>query len=143
MPGAAVTSHLVNSKKGNIYQSETNVLNSRFEELPESYPNPSSSEYSSLHLLGACTGLIAASAVASADSLITLLPLAVEAVRIAFRTGAFVSDVADRIAGRPETSESWSTVVAVTDKEAAEIAIRKWNQTNVKSYLFQSGMFCH
>ena len=107
------------------------MLDSRFEELPASYPNPASCDHSSLHLLGVCTGLIAASAVASADSLIALLPLAVEAVKIAFRMGAFVSDVAGRLAGLPETSESWSTVVAVTDTEAAEIAVGKWNQTHV------------
>ena len=131
MPGAAVTFHVVNRKKDDLYQSGTNVLNSRFEDVPTSYPNPASSDHSSLHLLGACTGLIAASAVASADSLITLLPLAVDAVRIAFRIGAFVSDVAGRLVGLPKTSDSWSTVVAVTDKEAAEIAVGKWNQTHV------------
>ena len=131
MPGAAVTFHVVNGKNGNAYSFETNVLDSRFEELPASYPNPASSDHSSLHLLGACTGLIAAAAVASADSLITLLPLAVEAVKIAFRMGAFVSEVAGRLAGLPETSDSWSTVVAVTDKEAAEIALENWNQTHV------------
>ena len=80
MPGAAVAFHVVNRREGNIYQSETNVLNNRFEEFLESYPNPASCDHSSLHLLGACTGLIAASAIASADSLITLLPLAVEPV---------------------------------------------------------------
>ena len=52
-------------------------------------------------------------------------------MRIAFRMGAFVSDVAGRPAGRPEASESRSTVVVVTDKEAAEIAVGKWNQTHV------------
>lgn len=118
-------------KKGLLSQSKTNALNSRFEELPASYPNPASSDHSSLHLLGACTGLIAASAVASADSLVTLLPLAVEAVRIAFRVGAVVSDVASRLVGRPETSQSWSTVITVTDQEAAEMAVGKWNQAHV------------
>lgn len=76
--------------------------------------------------------MIAASAVAPADSLITLLPLAVEAVRIAFRTGSFVSDVAGRLVRLSDALDSWSTVVAVTDKEAAETALKEWNQIHVK-----------
>lgn len=107
------------------------VLSSHFEELPKSYLNSSSSDVPSSHLLGACTGLLAASAVASADSLITLLPLAVEAVRIAFRTGSLVSKVAGRLVGLPAAFDSWSTVVAVKDKEAAGIALEEWNRVHV------------
>ncbi|OAP61532.1 hypothetical protein AYL99_03735 [Fonsecaea erecta] len=68
-------------------------------------------------LVGLCTGLIAAAAVASSDSLTALLPLAVEAVRIAFRAGAQVGKVADQIEcdSKPQ---SWSTIVAADEKSA-------------------------
>ncbi|KAK5198467.1 polyketide synthase [Exophiala xenobiotica] len=68
-------------------------------------------------LVGLCTGLIAASAVASADSLTALLPLAVESVRIAFRAGAHVGRVAEQIEGDSK-SGSWSTIVAADEKSA-------------------------
>lgn len=113
------------------YKLGTNKLSSHFEELPSSYPNSSSSDISSWHILGAGTGLIAASAVASANSLITLLPLAVEAVRIAFRTGFYVGDVTGRLVGLRDV-DSWSTVVAISDKKAAEIALEELNHIHVK-----------
>ena len=58
-----------------------------------------------------------ATAVASADSLTALIPLAIEAVRIAFRTGAHVGKVAQQIEGDTR-SLSWSTIVAADDKSA-------------------------
>lgn len=46
--------------------------------------------------------------------------------------GSFVSDVAGRLVGLPDTFDSRSTVAAVTDKEAAEFALEKWNQIRVQ-----------
>lgn len=88
-----------------------------FEERPKSCI-PSSSPGSDVKLVGLCTGLIAASAVASADSLSTLLPLAIEAIRISFRTGAHVGQVSQHVdceAGK----ESWSTIVSVEESTAS------------------------
>jgi iterative type I PKS product template protein len=67
-----------------------------------------------------CTGLIAGCVVASSKSVGDLLPLAVEAVRIAFRTGTCVGTAAEAIDGSPE---SWSTIVAGIPENAAKSAI--------------------
>lgn len=82
--------------------------------------------------MGLCTGLIAASTIASADSLTALLPLAVEAVRIAFRIGAHVGDVAERLEEWRNQQETWSTIV-VADERLAEAALEKFHEENVKS----------
>ncbi|KIW13453.1 hypothetical protein PV08_08641 [Exophiala spinifera] len=90
-------------------------------------------------LVGLCTGLIAASAVASADSLTALLPLAVESVRIAFRAGAHVGKVAEQIEGDSKTG-SWSTIVAADEKsaQAALDAFHKEKGTSPTSRLWIS-----
>lgn len=130
MSSAALTFHLVSS--GHKYSfTGTNVPHSYIEELPGGYLRPSSSGSPSPQLLGACTGLIAASAIASAGSLTTLLPLAVEAVRVAFRIGSYVGDIAQRVGGPHDVLESWSTIVAVSDKKAAEIALDDYNKEYV------------
>ncbi|RMZ77257.1 hypothetical protein DV738_g4532, partial [Chaetothyriales sp. CBS 135597] len=84
-----------------------------FEERVPSYI-PSSAN---TRLVGLCTGLLAAAAIASADSLTALIPLAVEAVRIAFRVGAHVGRVAQQIECASR-SQSWSTIVAADEKSA-------------------------
>lgn len=84
-----------------------------------------------MRLLGLCTRLLAASAVASVDSLIALLPVTVETVRIAFRTGAHVADVAKRL-DLSTTPESWSTIVAVADADAADKALNNLHQEQVR-----------
>lgn len=84
-----------------------------------------------MHLLGLCTGLLAASAVASVDSLIALLPVAVETVRVAFRTGAHVADVAQRVEILSDTHESWSIVFAVADIDSAEEALNNFHHEHV------------
>ncbi|KAI1621793.1 polyketide synthase [Exophiala viscosa] len=90
-------------------------------------------------LVGLCTGLIAATAIASADSLTALVPLAVEAVRIAFRAGAHVGRVAEQIEGDSK-SLSWSTIVAADEKsaQAALDAFHKEKGTSPTSKLWIS-----
>ena len=127
MSSAALTFHLVSSAN-KISSTHTNVLRSYIDEQPGGYLRPCSSDSPGPRLLGACTGLVAASAIASAGSLTTLLPLAVEAVRIAFRIGSYVGDVAQRVGGPHDVLESWSTIVAVSDKKAAEAALGEYNQ---------------
>ncbi|EXJ93814.1 hypothetical protein A1O1_02207 [Capronia coronata CBS 617.96] len=84
-----------------------------FEERRPSYIQPNTDA----RLVGLCTGLIAAAAIASSDSLTALVPLAVEAVRIAFRAGAHVGRVAQQIEGESKP-QSWSTIVAADEKSA-------------------------
>ncbi|KAJ4291070.1 polyketide synthase [Kalmusia sp. IMI 367209] len=87
-------------------------------------PNPTNTR-----VLGLCTGLIAGSVVASAKSVADLLPLAVEAVRIAFRTGTCVGAAADAI---DSAKESWSTIVAGISEKFAKSAITEFhNERNI------------
>lgn len=95
---------------------------SAFEEQTHTYISP----HADVRLVGLCTGLLAATAVASADSLTALIPLAVEAVRIAFRTGAHVGKVAQQIEGDTR-SLSWSTIVAA-DEKSAQAAIDEFHK---------------
>lgn len=78
-----------------------------------------------------CTGLIAATAIASANSLTGLLPLAIEAVRVAFRVGAHVATVSDRLEERSDAQASWSTSLAMANQKSAEVALEKFHADNV------------
>ncbi|KIV92850.1 hypothetical protein PV10_04114 [Exophiala mesophila] len=93
-----------------------------FEERVPSYIQPNAD----VKLVGLCTGLLAAVAIASADSLTALIPLAVETVRIAFRAGAHVGKVALQIEGDSK-SQSWSTIVAA-DEKSAQAALDQFHQ---------------
>lgn len=61
--------------------------------------------------LGLCTGALAAAAVACSKSTLNLVPLAVDAVTVAFRTGLHVSDAARRISSVEDSAQSWSVVI--------------------------------
>ena len=86
---------------------------------------------SNTRILGLCTGLLAAAAVASARSLTDLIPLAVEAVRIAFRTGAHVSTASDALGQKSQVRESWSTIVPGVTENAAQAAIDEFHTQSV------------
>ena len=61
--------------------------------------------------LGVCTGALAAAAVSCSRSVLELLPLAVDAVTVAFRTGMQVVDVAQRIGPSDAPDQSWSIII--------------------------------
>ena len=86
---------------------------------------------SNTRILGLCTGLLAAAAVASARSLTDLIPLAVEAVRVAFRTGAYVGAASDALDQKNQARESWSTIVPNVSESAARVAIDEFHKQNV------------
>lgn len=50
-------------------------------------------------------------AVASAPSMIEILPFAVKAVRVAFRTGAVVAKVSSQLQEPRDTRDSWSMLI--------------------------------
>lgn len=85
-------------------------------------PNPSNTR-----ILGLCTGLIAGSVVASARSLEEMLPLATEAVRIAFRAGSCVGAAKDALEHAANAKESWSTIVTGISENAAKSAIAEFH----------------
>jgi iterative type I PKS product template protein len=79
-------------------------------------------------MVGLCTGLLAASVVASSKTLSDLMPLAVEAVRIAFRAGTCVGAAKDALEPAVNAKESWSTIVTGTSESAAKTAIASFHE---------------
>jgi Starter unit:ACP transacylase in aflatoxin biosynthesis len=100
-----------------------------YEDFPLEYPRTSTT-----HILGVCTGLLAASAVASSRSLTSLLPLAVQTLRIAFRLGSRVATVGHQVESRTSVPQTWSTIVLGISSDDAEIALSEFNENHV-SYI--------
>ncbi|KAK9417967.1 putative Polyketide synthase [Seiridium unicorne] len=74
------------------------------------------------YLSGLCTGLFAATAIASSPSLPSLLPIAVQVVLMAYRVGSHVASLAERLSPSVDNSESWTYVVpGATEAEAKSI----------------------
>jgi hypothetical protein len=90
---------------------------SHHEETTQPYPLSSGSL-----LLGICTGLLAASAVSSAQSLSGLIPVAIEAVLTAFRTGLLAMKIRDSVESG-SASSSWSIVISGIDQEFASTSL--------------------
>ncbi|KAK4214708.1 hypothetical protein QBC37DRAFT_372701 [Rhypophila decipiens] len=67
-------------------------------------------QHGNTHLVGLCSGLFAASAIASTPSLSALVPVAVQVVLIAFRTGSYVYNLGERLSPAHEKSESWTYI---------------------------------
>ena len=100
------------------------------------YKGSGSDEYpthSSTHIVGSCTGLLAAAAVSSARNLVDLLPLAVELVSIAYRIGSVVTETRDHIEQAPSRSSSWSVVLPGLRKEEAFDTLKNFHENNVRS----------
>ncbi|KAF2129822.1 polyketide synthase-like protein [Dothidotthia symphoricarpi CBS 119687] len=94
-----------------------------YSENPSELPTPANTR-----VLGLCTGLIAGSVVASARSLSELLPLATEAVRIAFRVGTCVGAAKDVLEQARNAQESWSTIVTGISESAAKSALAAFHE---------------
>ena len=110
-----------------VWWSRTNEMITRFfEENPLEYLQSSATQ-----ILGVCTGLLAASAVASATSLISLVPLAVQTVKIAFRLGSRVATTGQRLESPANQNQKWSTIVLGISSEAAEPALKELNDKQV------------
>ena len=70
------------------------------------------------HIIGLCTGLLTGAAVSCCRSLTELIPVAVQTVLVAFRTGIVVTDVRGRIdMGEPD--RSWSIMIPGLAGDAA------------------------
>ncbi|KAF1839562.1 polyketide synthase [Decorospora gaudefroyi] len=94
-----------------------------YAENPTELPNPANTR-----VVGLCTGLLAGSVVASARSLSELVPLATEAVRIAFRAGTCVGAAKEAIEGASHAKEAWSTIVTSISEDAAKDAIAAFHE---------------
>ena len=75
-------------------------------------------------MLGLCTGTLAAAAVACSRSTLDLIPMAVDAVVVAFRIGLHVTDTAERFAPLPASDRTWSIIVS--GLAAAEAAVTQF-----------------
>jgi starter unit:ACP transacylase-like protein len=83
------------------------------------------------YLLGLCTGLFAACAVASTPSVSTLIPLAVQVVLMAFRAGSHVASMAERLS--PSSSnESWNHLFAGLQESAAISALESFHTSQAR-----------
>ncbi|KAJ9668079.1 hypothetical protein H2201_001885 [Coniosporium apollinis] len=81
---------------------------------------------------GACIGLLAAAAISSAQTVIDLLPPAVEAVLVAFHTGLRTMETRDYIERSPSTA-NWCMVVAAPDEYMVSAAIEDYSRAKCLS----------
>lgn len=81
-------------------------------------------------ILGLCTGALAAAAVGCSRSTLELIPIAVDAVIVAFRTGMYVTDVAQRVESSDASNQSWSVIVPGL---ASIEAVHKFNEQTVRT----------
>lgn len=81
-------------------------------------------------LIGLCTGLFAAAAISSAPSLSGLVPVAVQFVLMAFRTGAHVAALAERLQGNSEGSE-WTYVLPALGMAETSSILKDFHSENV------------
>lgn len=80
-------------------------------------------------LSGLCTGLFAATAIASSHSLSTLLPIAVQVVLMAFRTGSHVASLAERLSPSGAKSESWTYVLPSVQETQANSILEEFHKS--------------
>lgn len=81
--------------------------------------------------MGLCTGIFAATAITSAPTLSTLVPIAVEMVLVAFRAGLYISKIADILENKTDESESWTYLVPDTDEAKAREILGDFHTSNV------------
>ena len=84
-------------------------------------------------VVGLSTGLLAAAVVALSPTIPAIMPLAVEAVLIAFRLGVYVKTTASNIEMSPVHDEdsSWSYVIPGKEKSDAQNALDDFHQDKV------------
>lgn len=82
---------------------------------------------------GLCSGMFAAAAITSTPTLSTLVPVAVQVVLMAFRTGSHVAAMAERLS--PSTmdhSESWTSIVPGMTGDNAHATVESFNESKVR-----------
>ncbi|KAK0720633.1 hypothetical protein B0H67DRAFT_197461 [Lasiosphaeris hirsuta] len=81
-------------------------------------------------LVGLCSGLFAASAIASTPTLSTLVPVAVQVVLMAFRTGSYVHKLGERLNPATEQSESWTYIFPGLKVDETNKALEEFHQSS-------------
>ncbi len=90
--------------------------------------------------MGLCTGLLAAAAIASSPALPALIPLGVEIVLIAFRTGLCVGTAARSLELSRDGAASWSFIVTGTDDKEAQATITAFHKEKVCAFSTYQGV---
>ncbi|KAB5525769.1 hypothetical protein GE09DRAFT_1152588 [Coniochaeta sp. 2T2.1] len=80
--------------------------------------------------VGLCSGLFAATAVASTPSLSALVPVAVEVVLMAFRVGTHVHGLAEKLSPTAEASESWTHIYPGVKEAQASKVLAEFHEAN-------------
>lgn len=75
--------------------------------------------------------MLAAAAITLTPTLSTLIPVAVQVVLMAFRTGSHVGAMAERLCPQIEHAESWTYEVPDTNEAEAQATLDKFNKANV------------
>lgn len=87
-----------------------------------------------MFLGGLCSGMFAAAAITSTPTLSTLVPVAVQIVLMAFRTGNHVAAMAERLCTTTtERSESWTYILPGMTGDEASSTLEKFNMSRVCS----------
>lgn len=81
--------------------------------------------------VGLCSGLFAATAVASTPSLSTLVPVAVQVVLMAFRVGMYVHSLAEKLSPSLEASESWTHIYPGVKEGQASTVLSEFHASAV------------
>jgi hypothetical protein len=93
------------------------------------YPSPNG-----VCILGLCTGTLAAAAISCCRTVSELLPVAIETVLVAFRTGICTLDVRNRIEPSTESCLSWSIAVGGSSAAQVAAALKEFRRDNVRIY---------
>ncbi|CAG8979843.1 hypothetical protein HYALB_00002615 [Hymenoscyphus albidus] len=96
----------------------------RAEKVPEDFTSPDTTT-----LVGTGIGLFAAAAVSCSPSLSSLLPIAVQASILSFRTGCFISTLSGQLSGSSDNASSWAYTVS-GDELSSLKAILNFNESN-------------
>jgi hypothetical protein len=84
--------------------------------------------------VGLCSGLFAATAVASTPSLSTLVPVAVEIVLMAFRVGTHVHSLAEKLSPTAESSDSWTHIYPGVKESQASTVLAEFHKFDVSPH---------
>lgn len=97
------------------------------------YPHPSRS-----FVVGLCAGSLAAAAISTSRSVFELVPAAIEAVLIAFRTGLRSVEVRQDIEPNAQMSSSWSFILSMQEGQASS-ALQEHAKATVRDLRSASG----
>lgn len=105
-------------------------IGSRAEKVPEDATTSTET-----CLVGLCTGLFAAAAVACSPSLSALVHIAVQVTIMAFRTGSYVAALGDKLSDTSDNAEPWTYVVPGVTEALATSTLRNFHEAKVGTHL--------